>query len=78
MVNGTSLHFASGETQQYDLYHISDYGADKSLCGKTADSACKSLKYVLSIYYKDNQVPKPGLFIMVSKSLTINKQLLVS
>ena len=85
--NATLLHvllntcfqfFASGEAQQYDTYFISDNGRDKSLCGKTADSACKSLKYVLSIYYNKNQSPQPELLIIISKSLTINKLLVVS
>ena len=67
----------SGKTKQYDTYYISENGRDMSMCGKTADSACKSLEYVLGIYYKKNQVPKPGLSLITSKSLTINRQLTV-
>ena len=29
------------------MYYISVNGTDKSMCGETVDSACKSLKYVL-------------------------------
>ena len=58
------------------MYHISKNGRDKSMCGKTADSACKSLNYLLSIYYK--KVPKHGLSIITSKSLIINQQIMVS
>ena len=72
------FHFLSGETQQYDMYHISDNGNDKSMCGKTADSACNSLRYVLSVYYNNTQAPLLGLSIVVSKSLNINQQLVVS
>ena len=71
------FNFLSGKTKQYGMYHISDNGTDKSMCGKTVDSACNSLRYVLSVYYNKTQAPLPGLSI-VSKSLTINQQLQVS
>ena len=74
------FNFLSGETEQYDTYYISDNGTDKSTCGKTEYSGCKSLKNVLSVYYNKTQAPLPGLSIVVSKSLTIkiNQQLVVS
>ena len=62
----------------YDIYRISVNGTDQSMCGKTPESACKSLKYVLSIYYKKNQAPRPLLSIITSKTLIINQRLLVS
>ena len=37
------LFLASGGIEHYDIYHISANGTDTSTCGKTADSACKSL-----------------------------------
>ena len=48
------------------------------MCGKTADSACKSLNYVLSIYYNKTQSPQLGLWIITSKSLNIDQQIMVS
>ena len=71
-------YLASDETQQYDKYYMSENGSDKSMCGKNADSACKSLTYVLGIYYNKSESPQPGLSIITSKSLIINQQLMVN
>ena len=68
----------SDEAQQYYRFYISVNGTDKSTCGKTANSTCKSLKYVLGIYYNRDKSLQHGLSIITSKSLIINQELMVS
>ena len=49
-----------------------------STCGRTKDTACKSLEFILNLYYKDNVSPDAGLEIITSESLIIDQQLMVS
>ena len=60
------------------MYHISENGTDQSSCGKTENSACTSLKYVLGIYYNRSESSQRGLSIITSRPLTFNQQLMVS
>ena len=66
-----------GDGWQYALYHMSSNGSDDSTCGVTMDTACKTLEHVLHLYYNSPYPPKVGLEIITSKSLTIDKHLMV-
>ena len=47
-------------------------------CGTTAETACKTLEQILSIYYNSSGIPLRRLEIITSKPLiTINNQLVV-
>ena len=62
----------------YELFYLTSDGMDVSSCGKTVETACKTLHQILSIYYNASDVPTCGLKIITSKSLiNINKQLMV-
>ena len=58
----------------FAAYHISSNGGDESMCGGTTDTACRTLEHVLSLYYTSSQ---SRLEIITSKSLTIDKHLIV-
>ena len=48
------------------MYYISVNGTDKGSCSKTVDSACKSLKYVLSFLVSDNMQQCDMYYISVN------------
>ena len=75
-VNGTAIF--TDDLFRYNSYYLSDSGTDVSTCGRTADVACKSLEYILNLYYKASSKPDVGLEIITSKSLIIDQQLMVS
>ena len=63
---------------EYKLFYLTPEGEDVSTCGKTVETACKTLDQILTIYYNTTDTPSVGLEIITSKSLiTINKQLVV-
>ena len=62
----------------YQLFYLTPGGDDVNYCGKTAETACKSLEQILSIYYNKSSIPQRGLEIITSNPLiNINKQLMV-
>ena len=63
---------------QHDTYYLLEDGTDVSTCGRTAETACKSLEFILNLYYKDSSSPDTGLEIITSESLIIDQQLMVS
>ena len=63
---------------EYELFYLTSGGEDVSNCGETVETACKTLRQILSIYYNTSGIPRHGLEIITSKSLIIiNKQLMV-
>ena len=53
-------------------------GENVSNCGKTVETACKTLDQILTLYYNTTDAPSVGLEIITSESLiSINKQLVV-
>ena len=63
---------------EYQLFYLTPEGEDLSTCGKTVETACKTLNQILTIYNNNTDTPSVGLEIITSKSLiTINKQLVV-
>ena len=72
------MHFTVDQTK-FQLFYLTSDGEDVSNCGRTMETACKSLHQILSIYYKTSDIPPYGLEIITPKSLiTIDKQLMVS
>ena len=72
------MHFAVDQTK-FQLFCLTSDGEDVSNCGRTVETACKTLHQILNIYYKTSGIPPYGLEIITSKSLiTIDKQLMVS
>ena len=72
------LHFAV-DWQRFETFYLTPDGEDVSNCGKTMETACKTLEQILEIYYNTSDVPQRGLEIITSKPLiTINNQLIVS
>lgn len=64
----------------WDVYHLSASGEDSNTCGNSTETACKTLGYVLDLYYGTNDVYGigTGLHVMTSKSVSINESLMVS
>ena len=66
------------DQQEFELFYVISDGKDVSDCGKTVETACKTLNQILSIYYNKSSIPQQGLEIITSKSLiTTDKQLMV-
>ena len=66
------------DQQEFELFYVTPDGEDASDCGKTVETACKTLNQILSIYYNKSGIPQQGLEIITSKSLiTIDKKLMV-
>ena len=62
----------------FKLFFLTPDGEDTNNCGKTVETACKTLHQILGIYYNTSGIPLDGLEIITSKPLiTINKQLMV-
>ena len=53
-------------------------GTDTDSCGRTKDSDCESLEFILNHYYKNSSSPDEVLEIITSKSIVIDKRLAVS
>lgn len=62
-----------GDWVEYYLIHN---GSDTSMCGRSVDSACLSLKQVLMLYHA--KPPTKGLQIITDMSLLIDSNILVS
>ena len=62
----------------YKVYYISPKGFNNETCGETAQTTCETLEYVLSLYYNGTHPPDLGLEIIASKSLIIDKTIMVS
>ena len=70
--------YFAGEQEDFQLFYLISDGNDVSNCGKTMETACKTLHQILNIYYNTSGIPEYGLEIITSKPLiTINKQLTV-
>ena len=66
------------DQKEIELFYLTSDGEDVTDCGKTVETACKTLHQILNIYYNTNGIPQHGLEIVTSKSLiTTNKQLMV-
>ena len=64
---------------EFELFYLTSDGENVSNCGKTVETACKTLRQILSIYYNTSGIPQHGLEIITSKSsIAINKELMVS
>ena len=70
--------FFSTDQNEFELFYLTPDGEDVSNCGETVETACKTLRQILSIYYNTSDIPPHGLEIITSKPLiTINEQLMV-
>ena len=69
--------FPQGEDWRYDIYHISMNGNDTTTCGHSADTACRTLEYILHVYNGRLYSSELGLQIITSTSLVINQSLMV-
>ena len=65
-----------GDPNGYSRYYLSANGSDIIGCGTSTKTTCKTLQYVLSIYYCRTH-DTIGLRIVTSISLTIDKKLTV-
>ena len=66
------------DQKEIELFYLTPDGEDVSSCGKTVETACKTLHQILNIYYNTSGIPQHRLEIITSKQLiTINKQLMV-
>ena len=65
----------SGKDFYYVTYYISSRGSNKITCGGTSQTACRTLKQVLGLYYSMRH-PSP-LKIITSKTLVFDHRLMV-
>ena len=61
-----------------DTWYVMDRGRDKDVCGKSPDSPCETLLYLLQQVNRAHLPPNKELRIITDKSLRVDQQTAVS
>ena len=61
-----------------DTWYVMGRGRDKSGCGRSTDSPCETLLYLLQQVNRTHFPPDKELHVVTDKSLIIDKQAAVS